>query len=157
MAIDFLSDTLKIEFEEGSCGQPGKILLPDYNLSYKPPYALKNKKDYVSQLEVWWDHGRQLTPQVFARKYADYQAAKKSGNEKDIKAKYTLLQNMGVIILPDLLAKIEAGETDLIPMFSELIDQKDLKTAAVCRAWWEANEKRYEVILDYKKDSKEKK
>ena len=150
-------EVTKLTLEEDLDWASNNMILQDYPYSYTIYPFVKDKNNFNTPDIYWWDHGRQMTPQLFAKKYADYQAAKKSGNEKDIKAKYTRLQNMGVIILPDLLAKIEAGETDLIPMFSELGDQKDLKTAAVCRAWWEANKKRYEVILDYKKDSKEKK
>ena len=152
-----ITDILKMDLNRTFASEKNEYLFADYP-QFNEAYSKCN--DDVKTMDIlpyWWDHGRQMTPQLFAQKYADYQTAKKSGNEKDIKAKYTLLQNMGVIILPDLLAKIEAGETDLIPMFSELGDQKDLKTAAVCRAWWDANKKRYEVILDYKKDSNVKK
>ena len=95
----------------------------------------------------WWDEGRKLTPQVFAKKYAAYKSAK----AEDVKAKYTLLQNMGIIILPNLLEKIEGGDSDLIPMFNYLSDQKDLETAEECRIWWDANKERYAAILDYPK------
>ena len=155
--VDLITDILKMKLNRTFDSEKNEYLFADYP-QFNEAYSKCN--DDVKTMDIlpyWWYEGRKLTPQLFAKKYADYQAAKKSGNEKDIKAKYTLLQNMGVIILPDLLEKIEAGETDLIPMFSELGDQKDLKTAAVCRAWWDANKKRYEVILDYKKDSKEKK
>ena len=58
---------------------------------------------------------------------------------------------MGIIILPNLLEKIESGDADLIPMFNFLSEQKDLTDAAQCHAWWEANKQRYAAILDYPK------
>ena len=36
----------------------------------------------------WWDEGRKLTPQLFAKKYADCQSAKAGGKEEEIKPIY---------------------------------------------------------------------
>ena len=93
--------------------------------------------------------GRKLTPQVFAKKYENYKSARMT-RKSDAVHEFYLLQQMGIIILPNLLEKIEAGDSDLIPMFAYLSDQKDLKTAEECRTWWDASKKDYEVILDYR-------
>ncbi len=50
-------------------------------------------------------------------------------------------------ILPDLLVKIEAGNTDLIPVFAKLCGREDLKTAADCRSTYDAAMAEYEAYL----------
>jgi len=81
----------------------------------------------------------------FTFKYKEI--AKKADKDDDIKQAYIKLQNMGIIILPNLLKKIETGDTDLIPMFCYLSDQKDLKTADDCKRWWKTNKEKYKDIL----------
>ena len=56
---------------------------------------------------------------------------------------------MGIIILPNLLEKIESGNKELIPMFKYLSDQKNLKTVEDCKTWWKENKIKYKDLLDY--------
>ena len=60
-----------------------------------------------------------------------------------------MLQNMGIIILPNILEKMEEGDETLLPMFVYLSGEKTLKTVADCHQWWEKNKEDYKIILDY--------
>ena len=56
---------------------------------------------------------------------------------------------MGIIILPNILGKMEEGDATLLPMFVYLSGESELKTVAECRQWWEKNKEDYKIILDY--------
>ena len=56
---------------------------------------------------------------------------------------------MGIIILPNLLEKIESGDKELIPIFKYLSNQKNLKTVEDCKVWWEENKRKYKDLLNY--------
>lgn len=58
---------------------------------------------------------------------------------------------MGVIILPDLLKRIKAGDSDVIPMFSYLSNEKVSVDASSddCEKWWNENKSQYAEILNY--------
>ncbi len=59
------------------------------------------------------------------------------------------LQNMGIIILPNLLEKMEGGDETLLPMFAYLSGQKNLKDVSECRKWWDANKGDFDDLLNY--------
>lgn len=124
---------------------------PDY--VYAPPgfHPEKDINNADSIWIYWWDKGRKLAPELFAKKYSAYEEAKKSNNDEKIKDTYTKLQNMGVIILPNLLEKIKNGEKDLIPMFSYLSNEKVPVDASAndCEKWWNKNKSQYAEILNY--------
>ena len=122
----------------------------DYNnYAYSPPVFQKGKVKFDSIWVYWWDSGRKLTPEIFKRKYETYQTAKNSGKEDELEKAYIKLQNMGIIILPNLLEKIESGDKELIPIFKYLSNQKNLKTVEDCKVWWEENKRKYKDLLNY--------
>ena len=59
------------------------------------------------------------------------------------------LQDMGVIILPDILEKMEGGDKSLLPMFVYLSGCNDLKSVGDCRRLWNMHKSEYKAILDY--------
>ena len=60
-----------------------------------------------------------------------------------------MLQNMGIIILPDILEKMEGGDESLLPMFVYLSECNELKSVGDCRRWWDMHKAEYKEILDY--------
>ncbi len=126
-------------------------LLIDYNYCYISIPWVKGKNKCYSPTLYWWDYGRKLTPMIFANKYSEYQTALKTKDNKKVGEKFKLLQNMGIIILPNLLEKINTGDKTLIPMFNYLSDQKNLKTAKDCQNWWNKNSAEYQELLNYQK------
>ncbi len=150
--MDLFATVLKIRFEGKYIPEEDRILLTDYNIKFIPLLTLKDlgkENDFVYEYELWWDQGRSRTPEVFARKYQAYSEARKNGNTEDTARTFELLQNMGIIILPNILGKMEDWDETLFPMFVYLSCDKTLKTIADCRQWWEKNKGDYKIILDY--------
>ncbi len=143
---------LKIRFELEFLKDEGKLLLVDYDIKYlsRIDYKLRGKEeDFIYEYELWWDQGRSRTPEVFAKKYQAYSDARNAENTEEIARTFELLQNMGIIILPNILGKIEEGDETLLPMFVYLSGEKTLKTVADCHQWWEKNKEDYKIVLDY--------
>ena len=150
--MDLLAAILKIRFERKFLKDENILLLTDYNIKYPSIVSLRKQgreHDFVYEQELWWDHGRNLTPAVFARKYQAYSEARKEGDNKTIAQEFERLQDMGIIILPNLLEKMEEGDETLLPMFVYLSGQKNLKDVSECRKWWDANKGDFHDLLDY--------
>ena len=149
--VVFFPKLFKAVFDSSFDSKDKKWLFTDYPkyIYYPPGFHLNKVKNNDCIWIYWWDDGRKLTPEIFERKYVAYQEAKKSGREDEIKEMYANLQNMGIIILPNLLDKIENGSNDLIPMFCYLSDQNDLKNTEDCKKWWKENSIRYKDLLNY--------
>jgi len=146
----FFPKLFKVTFDSYFDGRKKVWIFPDYpQYIYYPTgfHPNKQNEDAGSIWSYWWNNGRRLTINIFEKKYKAFQIAKKADKDDDIKQAYIKLQNMGIIILPNLLKKIETGDTDLIPMFCYLSDQKDLKTADDCKRWWKTNKEKYKDIL----------
>ncbi len=71
------------------------------------------------------------------------------GEDLDKARAFERLQDMGVIILPDILEKMEGGDKSLLPMFVFLSGCNDLKSVGDCRRWWDTHKSEYKEILDY--------
>ena len=150
--IVFFSKIFKTEFDSYFDKQKKAWIFPDYPQYVYYPAGFHPDKPRGNEDSIWiywWDNGRRSTAMIFEKKYQTYRSARKTGNDDDIKQTYIKLQNMGIIILPNLLEKIEAGDADLIPMFCFLCDRNDLKTADDCGRWWESSKERYKDILEY--------
>ncbi len=148
--ISLLSSILKIKFEYKYLKDEKRLLLTDYDIKYPSLISLRmqgNEEEFVYEQELWWDHGRLRTPEVFAKKYQAYSDAIKEGDEKAISCKFEQLQNMGIIILPNLLEKMEGGDNTLLPMFAYLSGQNQLNNVSECRKWWDANKEDYNELL----------
>ena len=83
------------------------------------------------------------------KKYQEYLEARKEGNVETMAHRFELLQNMGIIILPNILEKMVGGDESLLPMFVYLSDCNELKSVDDCRRWWEKHKTEYKAILDY--------
>lgn len=148
----FLPLITKVHADNYFCNAEKVYIWIDYpSYCYTPQYLWKSKgiKNQENFWTYWWNEGRKFTPEIFKRKYEAYQTAKNSGKNNELEKTYIKLQNMGIIILPKLLEKIESGNKELIPMFKYLSDQKNLKTVEDCKTWWKENKIKYKDLLDY--------
>jgi hypothetical protein len=70
---------------------------------------------------------------------------------KDAPDYYKRMRAMGIVVLPELANHIKAGETDLVPMMSDLTGAvaKDATIRQVLE-WWTANEKAWTVPMPCK-------
>lgn len=150
-AAIFFPKLFKMKFDSSFDRQQRVWLFHDYPgfVYYPPGLHGQNKNCDDGIWDYWWRQGRKQTPEIFQQKYAAYEAAKQSGDDQSAAGAYLQLQNMGIIILPDLLDKIMSGDDDLIPMFSLLAGRSDLRIAAECNKWWTENKYRYNDIQRY--------
>ena len=147
----FFPDFFKAHFDstfdkEAKCWQFTDY--PDYKY-FPPAYNPLNKNDKYDSIWIyWWQEGRRLTPELFQRKYHAYSEARKAGNTEETARTFEILQNMGIIILPNILGKMKQGDESLLPMFVYLSGNKELKTVADCQKWWEEKKDDYRVIWE---------
>ena len=104
--ISLFSEILKIRFERKYLKEENRLLLTDYDIKY-PSLLFFRKQgredEFVYEYELWWDMGRKHTPEIFTKKYQEYLEARKEGNVETMAHRFESLQNMGIIILPNIL------------------------------------------------------
>ena len=149
----FFPDLFKVRFSSVFDRDAKAYRFPDYpEYMYYPPGLqdnAENKNKYDGIWEYWWRDGRRLTPQLFSAKYKSYTESMKSVNEKKKVKAVEELQNMGIIILPKLLEKMEEGDTTLVHIFAHLCGAQNIKNVSDCRKWWDAHKLNFRDLLDY--------
>ena len=122
-------------------------------LSFPELGAIKSEDNpYMKAWHHWLNIGKKWTIQKFDEKYNEYSKVKQTRpNEKDaINYNRNKISNLGLAALPLIIHKIEKGETDLIPLVSQLSDNKIKSDATqkVVLDWWKDNKNKY-TIFDY--------
>jgi hypothetical protein len=109
--------------------------------------ALNPKDGYKRMWEHWLNVGGERARNLLESEYSKWKEVKKtrpphhkyiSGKQKEQMLKY------GVANLPFMIEKVQQGQTDLIPLISELVDGKlpADATQQKCLNWWEKNKSR---------------
>lgn len=103
--------------------------------------AKTKAKMYVN----WWYEGRKQSPEQFEKLYTEWKSLKAQGKEKEAKEKYERIKHLGIVILPNIIEKIEHGETEFIPIVSYFTDDAVKKDAKVseCVEWWKKNKEKW--------------
>jgi hypothetical protein len=93
----------------------------------------------------WWKEDANKTPQQFESLYGDWKKLKEEAKETEAKEKYQRMTDLGIFALPSMMEKIKHGNTELIPMVSELTEGKVDKNAkkSDCLAWWQKNKQKW--------------
>jgi hypothetical protein len=100
--------------------------------------------------KYWWREGRHMTPKLFGVLYGEWRAMKDSGDTAGAKDRYQRMVDLGIVALPCMVAKVQAGDRDLIPAIAELSDNavaKDATPEAV-QAWWARKKPELRVLLE---------
>ena len=150
--LDFFPSLFKNRFISTFDEKKKAYVFIDYpEYAYYPP-GLHNFKDKNTEFDsiwlYWWEKGRRQTQRLFNEKYQIYYKIDALSTMDKAQA-FERLQNMGIIILPNLLEKMEGGDETLLPMFAYLSGQKNLKDVSECRKWWEANKEDFHDLLNY--------
>jgi hypothetical protein len=98
----------------------------------------------------WWETGRKKIPQVFERFHKEWQDKKKAGDEAGAKDRYQRMIDLGIVALPCMVAKVQAGDKELIPAIAELSDKaiaKDATPEAV-QTWWAKKKPELRILLE---------
>ena len=89
----------------------------------------------------WWEEGRKQTPERFENLCKEWKALRGEGKEEEAWEKYGRIRDLGIVALPCIMEKVEAGERSLIPALSYLTDNavKPYAEPDECAAWWKQN------------------
>ena len=126
-----------------------KIKFPDYTeLGTLKSINEKYRKSWIR----WFKVVKASTQQHFIELYNNYSEVKQSRfNEKSaISYSRSKIADLGIAALPLIIQKIEKGEADLIPLVSQLTDNK-IKSDAQKKEvldWWKSNKDKL-TIFDY--------
>ncbi|MCX8109440.1 MAG: hypothetical protein N3G20_11625 [Verrucomicrobiae bacterium] len=96
----------------------------------------------------WWKEGRFKTGERFAELYRKWKASKADKKDKEAEETYQKIVDLGIPVMPYLVAHVEQ-QPELVSAISKLTDGALPPTAtpAECNQWWEANKKKYEVLI----------
>jgi len=138
-----LLDITKWRYHIMRTGTPGQYAwtveeFPDVRTTTGPPNG-------ILLCERWWSELRSRTPERFAKAYAEWQALKGEGKEKEAEEKRQRIQDLGIDILPLVVEKVKHGDANLIPVVSYLTDGKLPESAKPeeCVSWWTANKDKW--------------
>lgn len=89
----------------------------------------------------WYKNGKTRTERKFEENYTIYKHDANKDNRKKV-------ADLGIAVLPQLIKKIEQGESDLIPLVAELTDNEvnqDAKAEEVIN-WWTENKATWQIF-----------
>lgn len=98
----------------------------------------------------WYNVGKNSTKQKFEEQYNQYSQAKRTRPDEKSVISYTRrkISELGVVALPLIIEKIDNGETDLIPLVSQLTDNRVKSDAQAQEVldWWKDNKDRWTIF-----------
>lgn len=99
-------------------------------------------------LIYWWDHDLEKTNDVFKHYFDAWQRARADGNISSASQTMRNIRDMGIVVMPDLLANIEKGGADFINILSYLSDGGISAGASAeeCKQWWKLNKAKYIIV-----------
>jgi len=123
----------------------------------KPRDAHAKARMYVE----WWRVRRRQTPELFEGYCAEWKSLENAGKEGEAQERLIMIKRLGIGILPQLMAKIEAGEQEFISIASWLtttrgptvlspaapdpskVRIREDATISECLAWWAVNKEEW--------------
>lgn len=110
----------------------------------------KSGYDMYSEFwRYWFSIGKNWTKQEFEKRNQKYLEAKRSPEEKyAITSARKQIIELGIACIPLMIQKIEKGETDLIPLVSQLTDNsvKNDASAKEVLDWWKTNKDKWTIF-----------
>jgi len=108
-----------------------------------------SEEPYKKIWQHWFKIGKNWTQEKFEEKYGKYTKEKRNHPKHETAIRYERrrIATLGVAALPLIIKKIEQGETDLIPLVSELTDNQINENADVSDVliWWQTNKNRWTI------------
>lgn len=108
---------------------------------------LRTPEDAVRYYQTWWRTAEADTEASFTEEFGKRKDAKRQKLQSEEKARIDRVKGLGRLALPRIFAKIAEGETDLVPVASELVGGALPSTAtpAQCAGWWQQNKTKWSV------------
>jgi len=76
--------------------------------------------------------------------YAQWLTRNKEGNHEETHIFYERMKELGIAAVPCMIAKIDSGDEELIPLVAELTSEVDQDaTKGECLQWWDENKNRW--------------
>jgi hypothetical protein len=93
----------------------------------------------------WWRNAEKETAPQFRKLFLQWKELKAQGRPKEAAQVFVRMRDMGIIVLPLMVKKVEQGESDFIAAISELSDGKLAKNARAseCLDWWKKNRQKW--------------
>jgi hypothetical protein len=93
----------------------------------------------------WWQQERHRAPERLATLRSEWRSQVAAGKDKEAKETRQRIVDIGIAALPAMQKMIAQGDTDLIPIVSELTDGKVSKSASkeACATWWAENKEKW--------------
>jgi hypothetical protein len=94
----------------------------------------------------WWNRGRHDTGEKFHQLYGRWKQLRSQGEREQARETYDMVINLGIAVLPYLVANVE-NEPELTPAILRLTGDQlpPNATPAQCKQWWEKNRSKWEL------------
>jgi hypothetical protein len=125
----------------------GKITLKRFADDERPKDYGGSSQSYANAVLQWWPKARKETPKRFDALHSRWKTLKSQGKEDQAREQSQAMRGLGVAGLPLLMAKINEGDRDLVPIVSELT-RKEIDpnaTPAQCVSWWQTNKDKWAI------------
>jgi len=89
----------------------------------------------------WWREGVKQAPERFEKLHREWKALKQEGKKAAATDKFRKILDLGIVALPCIIEKVQAGDRELVAVVSHLTGgavKADAEPAA-CVNWWEKN------------------
>jgi hypothetical protein len=86
----------------------------------------------------WWKEGRRNTSEKFEMRYKKWKDLKKAGKTKEAEDQKLNIRHLGIDALPQMMERIESGDSELIPLVSSVTRDDLPSTSSITQAtdWW---------------------
>lgn len=112
-----------------------------------PEFKTLQGADRVAYLKTWWSTVEESTSAKFTEESGRLKQAKRDSRADQQSTARESIRRMGVVALPHLFTEIAKGETDLIPVASQLVggELPPTATPAQCADWWQQNKTKWSI------------
>ncbi len=113
----------------------------------KPELSDLGGSEMFAKLYIrWWEEGHKQTRQKFEETYRELRK-QKSRDSKGAKDRCRRIRNLGIQAIPYAIKKIRGGDTEMVPLLSELTGGETEKAASAseCVSWWNSNKEKWTI------------
>jgi len=107
----------------------------------RPKDYTYGSKAYAKLAVQWYPNARKETNKLFSQRYLRWSDLKNKKEQNKSKEELEKIRALGIAALPLIMAKVQQGDTELIPVISKLTKDKIKSdaTAVECLEWWKQN------------------
>jgi hypothetical protein len=155
VAVPFLIDKLEKHLDSLNNREKSELIGAISTITWKHfarseyPQGEFGKSNAKAKLYLeWWKEDRAKTPNLFAEAYATWKQLRTEGSSDKAQEAWDRMKNIGIDVLPLAMEKIRAGETELIPLISQVLRKEEVAKDATREEvlkWWQDNELKFRI------------